>query len=433
MKLGVIGLGYIGLNTSLFFAQKGVKIVGVDLDKRKVNALRKGKMPIPELNDWLEFKTEPLIKKYIKAVTNFDVLLKDEKVEAIFVAVPTEKDGEPYFKAIEAVVSTIAKSPSKNKLVIIESTLMPGVSEKYIAPYLKNFVVAPRRDWFEKESGKNLKTLPRIVGGSNEETTKKALEILGLVCDNLLPCNYTEAELIKAVENSIRHVGCVYAQQLAFAYPHLDTRKVLEYASTKWNVPYYYAAISCGGYCIPISSKYVMNASKNINWLTIPLETVTTDNYVPKAIAEIIEKRDIKRIGIAGISYLGNLKVSILSSGIRLIREFKDKNRLRINDPLYTDRELKKETGCKLFDFPKELKKLNALILAAGHNEYANVDKETLIENTKHMDFILDNTGIWEGIDFKCPYALVGRREWLNKIKGRWTEYIEIDIPIEEE
>lgn len=429
MKIGIIGTGYIGLNTALFFARKGVKVIGVDIDKKKIKALCKNVLPIKELYLWLTFDVTPLLKDYMKFTTNFDTILKDKEIEAIFIAVPTEKDGEPYFKALTSVIDKIKNSPNKDKLVIIESTLMPGVSDKYVKPYIKNFVIAPRRDWLGfEEAGRTLQNLPRIVGGSNEKTTKKALEILSIVCNKLHPCRYDEAELVKALENSMRHVGSVYAQELAWAYPHLDTRKILKLAATKWNVPLYYPNIlGTSGYCIPISSKYVVDASKDKkDFLSIASNTISTDNWTSIEIANTIKKTNVKSIAIVGIAYLGNIKVHILSGATRLLSHFKkmneyslskDKIKVKVHDPLYTTKELKKITGCKTFKFPDDLDKFEVVILTAGHDYYGQCDKKKLIEKTRKCKYVLDNTGIWEDIKFKCPYVLPGRAKWLEKIK----------------
>ena len=427
MKIGIVGTGYIGLNTALFFARKGVKVVGYDIDKRKIKALRKNILPIKELYLWLTFDVTPLLKDYINFTTNFDNILKDKEIEAIFVAIPTEKDGEPYFKALESVVSKIYNSTSKDKMIIIESTLMPGVSDKYIKPYLKNFVIAPRRDWLGfEEAGRTLQNLPRIVGGSNIETTKKALSILSIVCNTLHPCRYNEAELVKALENSMRHVGSVYAQQLAWAYPNLDTRKILKLASTKWNVPLYYPNIlGTSGYCIPISSLYVVNASKDKANLSIPSSAIETDDWTSIEIANIIKRTNVKSIAILGISNLGNIKVHILSGATRLISHLKEMNnrdvchniKIEAHDPLYDKQEIKQITGYKTLKFPDDLDKFEVVILTAGHDFYAQCDKKKLIEKTKNCRYVLDNTGIWENIKFKCPYVLPGRAGWLKKLK----------------
>ena len=174
MKILVMGLGYIGISTALHFTKAGFKVHGMDLDLEKLALIRKGEMPQKDLENWLDFKPKKYLKKL--KVSHLPSILK-EKYDAIFVAIPTEKDGEPWFEPLENVIEVINESKNKDTLTIIESTLTPGIADKYIEPYLKNFAIAPRRDWFT-DKDKTLGTLPRIVGGNTPENTVKATKII---------------------------------------------------------------------------------------------------------------------------------------------------------------------------------------------------------------------------------------------------------------
>ena len=358
------------------------------------------------------------MKNYVKVTTDIVEFLNND-FEAILIAVPTEKDGEPYFDAINSAIGAIKDSKHKDTLVIIESTLTPGVSEKYIAPYIKNFAVCPRRDWLGfDEPGRTLQNLPRIVGGSNEESTKMALDLLKEVCNTLHPCSYKEAELVKATENSMRHIGSVYAQQLALGYPELDTRKILKLAATKWNVPEYYPnVLGTSGYCIPISSKYIIHGAENKDVLTIPEETLKLDDSISELVAGVIKSKEPKKIAILGLAYLGNIKVHILSGAMRLI-EHLDKEIVYVHDPLYTKEEIESITGCNYLNFPEDLKDFDIIVVASGHDFYEYCDREQLKELTKDAMYILDNSAIWERkADFKCKYIVPGRRNWIKNMK----------------
>ena len=300
MKILVIGLGYIGLTTSIYFTKAGVKVYGMDLDMEKLALIRKGEMPQKDLEKWLDFKPKKYLKKL--TVSHLPSILK-ENYDAIFVAIPTEKDGEPWFEPLKNVIELINESKNKDSLVIIESTLTPGIADQYIEPHIKNFAIAPRRDWFT-DKDKTLETLPRIVGGNTEENTQRARHIIGGVCTAIYTCNYKEAQLVKACENTLRHIGAVFAQQLAWAYPNIDTRKVLKLASTKWNIAEYFANIlGTSGYCIPVSSKYVKYGAEYEHELSILDSVLSTDDLGVRKIANlIINKLKPKRIGILGMS-----------------------------------------------------------------------------------------------------------------------------------
>ena len=424
MKILVIGLGYIGISTALYFTKAGFQVNGIDLDINKLNQINLGEMPQKDLEGWLDFKPKKYLKKL--KVSHNQSFLKDNIYDAIFVAVPTEKDGEPWFEPLENVIETITESKNKNTLVIIESTLTPGIADKYIEPYLKNFAIAPRRDWFT-DKDKTIETLPRVVGGNTKENTKKASNIIGKVCKEIHTCDFKEAQLVKACENTLRHIGAVFAQELAWAYPNVDTKKVLKLASSKWNIPEYFANIlGTSGYCIPVSSKYVKYGAKNPNELKILDSTLSTDELSVRRIANIIaNKNGYKKIGILGMSYLGDIKVHVLSGGLRFIQAINDsfnvkgiKNdiKIKVNDPLYTFKEIKKISGKETFDL-KNLNKFDIIIVASNHKQYKNINKKTLVRLTKDCKCILDNCGIWEDVNFQCPYIVPGRKDWLKKLR----------------
>ena len=161
-KIAVWGTGYIGLSTMVYFSKEKIKCVGYDIDRKKVRKINSGILPLPDLKNWFGFDIKKLVKNnYLKATSKYSELLT-ENFLAHFIAVPTEKNGKPYFEALFDVLSKIAKIRGKNiripPIIIVESTLAPKLSDKKIIPFFKKrklklgqdilFSVAPRRDWF---------------------------------------------------------------------------------------------------------------------------------------------------------------------------------------------------------------------------------------------------------------------------------------------
>jgi nucleotide sugar dehydrogenase len=405
-KICVFGIGYVGLNTMLFYAMKGVYSLGVDVDEKKVDMIRKGEI-MPEMKRWLGLDTRPLLEEFIEATLDWAKIM-DPSIKVFFIAVPTERGAEPWFYPLIEVTNKIADR-TDNPLVIVESTVSPGTVDNYILPKLKNVAVCPRRDWYGFEDNtKNLKNMPRIVGGTTEAVTKQAMGVLSIVCDHLLPCSYREAEIIKAIENSIRHIESVYAQELALAFPDIDIRQALQLAGTKWNIASLYPnELGTGGYCIPLSTKYLLTGAKRPEYLTIAKSAITRDDNVAAELARILNITEGK-IGILGLTYLANIKVPILSGCLRLLPHITDKSRVYVNDPMYSDDEIQRITGCKPFTFPSDLSKFDVIILATGHDIYRHTSRKLLGIKTERCKFIFDNIGIWQGIPFKCPYYLAG-------------------------
>mgnify|MGYP001181553347 CR=1 FL=1 len=179
-KIAVWGTGYIGLSTMVYFAKKKVKCVGYDINKDKINKINSGVLPLADLENWFGFDIKKLVKSnFLKATSNYKNLITEDFL-VHFIAIPTEKDGKPYYKPLLNVLNNISKinyNPKNPPIIIVESTLAPKVSDKKIIPFLKKkkkivgknilLSIAPRRDWFI-EGGKNLENLEKasvVFGG----------------------------------------------------------------------------------------------------------------------------------------------------------------------------------------------------------------------------------------------------------------------------
>lgn len=413
-KICVIGCGYIGISTMAYFAREGINCVGYDVDSSKVNSINNGINPISELEQWLGFSIKPLVQSgLICAVDKFE-LLNPETISVIMIAVPTEKGAVPWFDALEDVVQKIVDNRMKDHLVIVESTLAPGTTDKILRPKLNNVVVAPRRDWFGDKS-KTLKSLSRIVGGMNKQSTEDTIEVLSLVCDTLYQCDYTEAEMVKAVENAIRHVDITFTNELALAFPHINIKKVMQLASTKWNIERYTPSAGCGGYCIPLAPRYLIDASPSSDLLTIMAAAIHTDDHMPMVIANQMMKCD--NVGILGLCYKGDLKVDILSPTKKIVEYLKEFTGVKVNDTLYTPEEIQKITGVESFQFPEDLNQFDGIILMSDHNQYRSIHPMKLISYLNNCKMILNNTGLWANIDFKysgIQHKYIGGAGWMD-------------------
>ena len=135
--------------------------------------------------------------------------------------------------------------------------------------------------------------------------------------------------MVKSVENAYRHMDITLANQLSLAFPKDNIREVLKLVGTKWNLETYHPGIGTGGYCIPLSSRYILSQVKNLNKLSLLRETIKTDDQMSSVIARSIKKRKLKKIGILGLSYKGDLKVSVMSKVIPLVQSLK-RNKLNV-------------------------------------------------------------------------------------------------------
>jgi len=431
-KVAVWGTGYIGFSTMANFAARGVSCVGTDPSPAIVSSINSGRNPVPNMEYWLGFDTKYLVEsKMMRATEDWQELLAPE-FAIHMIAIPTEKGDRPWDGALEDVIRKIARQttkPNEPSLVVIESTLTPNKTDNLVIPILESnglrvgkdilLGVAPRRDWFISAE-KNLKSLPRVVGGTTLETTELMVEVLGITCDHLIPAaDHRHAEIVKSIENAFRHVEITLANQLSLAYPTLNMTEVLRIVGTKWNVGTYHPSFGTGGYCIPLSSQYVLEGAERPERLTILKETIATDSELPTILADRVTDRGFRNVGILGLAYKGDLKVHVLSPTLRIAKRLMKRGvTVKINDPYYTPEELKKLSGAETFEFPQGLSEFDCVLIVAGHRLYRAIPEIRIKGCLRNCRLIIDNVEeIWRDFDWKSSgiqYLVAGDSNWMG-------------------
>lgn len=424
-EIGIWGAGYIGLTTAIAFAQIGIKSVIYDINTQKIQNLRQGSLSIPNLEYWCGFDVAPLLSSNLIRATNDKNDMADCYVN--FIAVPTEREMQPYYDALEEVVSNIYLHNTK-KLIIIESTLTPGTIDNKIVRLIsdKEFIdedliaigIAPRRDWFISPD-KNMKVLSRVVGVLGSEEDKKLIfDVLSLICDNIvLAKDYRSAEMVKSVENVIRYVEISLANQLSISFPNVDIKEVLQLAGTKWNINTLYPSLGIGGYCIPLSAEYILSSSYLNGSVSIVKEAKQFNELLMAYYIDNLKLNNCKSVGILGLSYKGNIKVASGSPTIELSNLLLSHGvHVKVNDPYFTDDEIEGFTYCRSFSFPNDLKNFDCIILMSNHREYNIITKVQLEEKIQPGALIIDNTGQWERYSWGSPiiYKRIGEKKWIH-------------------
>jgi nucleotide sugar dehydrogenase len=430
-KIAAWGLGYIGYSTLCFYAKNGIRAVGFDVDKKKVQALKRGQINLPNIEYWLGFDAKPLLKSSMMQATENWRNLISKDIAVHFICVPTEKDAMPYDKAIKDVINKIATySQIKTDfppLIIVESTLSVDRVRKVCIEELRKtklnlwqdilFAVAPRRDWFVSAE-KSVVTIPRIVGGITKEATELAAAVLGVVSHTVVKASDCfHAALIKSVENTYRQVGIALANQLSLAYPDINMTEVLNLVGTKWNVDRYHPSFGIGGYCIPLAPHYVLEGADRPEELTILKESISSSQEMPFQVANALIRKKIKKVGILGLAYKGDLKVDILSPTKDIVSFLKKNNvYVKVHDHYYSAQEIKTKCGADSFDFPEGMNQFEAILLATDHGLYRYTPVSDIVDNLRRCKYILDNTGLWSKIKWpeNIQYHEAGWRHWLD-------------------
>ena len=265
MRVGIIGLGYVGLPLAVAFARAGAEVVAVDLDPRKVEAIRAGRSYIEDVDS-----TElAAVGGAIEASTRYAAL---GGVEAILICVPTPltRNREPELGPLIDAGRSLAGVIRPGQLVVLESTTYPGTTRERLQPLLEESGLAAGRDFhlaFSPErvdpgrTDFTLRSTPKVVGGLTEACGDRAEELYATVCDAIVRVSTPEAaELTKLLENIFRSVNIALVNELALLTDRMgiDIWEVIDAASTK---PYGFMRFEpgpgMGGHCLPVDPFYL--------------------------------------------------------------------------------------------------------------------------------------------------------------------------------
>ena len=275
-KIGVIGLGYVGLPLAIEFVQAGFNVVGIDIDKKKTDLINNGTNYIKDVDD--ELLTKAVKEKKLTATTNFSNV---QDLDSISICVPTplKKQKDPDISFIISVMDKIKNYIHRDMAIILESTTYPGSTKELILPYIqdngfevgKNLFLcfSPERiDPGNKDF--NTSNTPKVIGGITEKCTKIGASIYETIVNKVITVSSTEtAEMVKLLENTFRAINIGLANEIAIMCEKLGVNvwEVIDAAGTK---PFGYMKFSpgpgLGGHCIPIDPHYLSWKMKTLDY-----------------------------------------------------------------------------------------------------------------------------------------------------------------------
>jgi nucleotide sugar dehydrogenase len=424
-SIGVWGCGHIGASAMFHFSRKGVRCVGYDIDRSRVQEVREGRF----LSTDIVPEGRLLDPDALVAATTDWRELRTSRVAVHIISVPTERGAEPSSAALEVVMPLICEVIRGSDLgdivpaVVIESTIQPTWIDTVVLPKLHasglrpgvDVLVgaAPRRDWFS--GGEHtLETLPRIVGGSDDASTEFLIALYSLVCNEVIPARDAyHAAFTKVIENLLRFQGLVLANGLSLAFPQYDMTHVLKLASTKWNIPLYHPSLGVGGHCIPLAPRYALEEGGRENPYLAPVSEAVAlnDGYFSQLyrtrLRDLLE--DCRSIVILGLAYTADAKMHKLSPALDAVDCLKDTPLLRLHDPYYSAEDIDNICGVATISFPDDLRDCDGIILVTPHSAYVDADVESVVQPGT---VIVDNFGTWHEKQFApgVRYHEVGRR-----------------------
>ena len=421
-KVGIIGLGYVGLPLGLEFALKGFDVIGFDVDNAKIPMLMEGKSYIKHIPS--EKIKNAVDSGHFSAVSDFAKL---PEVDAIIICVPTplNKHREPDMSYVVDTAETIAKYLRKGQLVTLESTTYPGTTEEILQPLFENapleqgvgnekFVVG--QDFYlafspEREDPNNpdfnTSTIPKVVGGVTEACVKIATELYNNVIVKTVPVSSPKvAEATKLVENIYRSVNIALVNELKMVFDRMgiDVWEVIAAASTKpFGFNAFYPGPGLGGHCIPIDPFYLTWKAREFEVNTRFIELAGEINthmpyYVVDNAAKFLnnQKKALNgsKILLLGAAYKKDIDDMRESPSLRLIELFEREGaEVDFNDP-YVPKLYK----MRKYDYTMEsveitsekLKEYDLVVLSTDHSDY---DYQFIADNSK---LILDTRNAFE-------------------------------------
>lgn len=403
-KIGVIGLGYVGLPLAVEFGKK-FEVIGFDIDAERISELRRGH------DRTLEVPAEEL---KVSSGLKFSSELSDLSAANIFIiTVPTPVDDHkaPDLRPLESASKTVAKVLKKGGLVIYESTVYPGCTEEVCVPILESVSgLAFNKDFFCGYSperinpGDKLHRLPsikKVTSGSTPEAAKKVDDLYRsiITAGTHLASSIKVAEAAKVIENSQRDINIAFVNELALIFEKIgiDTTEVLEAAGTKWNfLPFRPGLV--GGHCIGVDPYYLTHKANSLGYHpeVILSGRKINDNmgiHIANRVVKLMSQKGLPiknaRTLVLGITFKENCPDIRNSRVVDIVHEFESFGmQVEIIDPHAQADEVKKEYGLKLVSAPQGI--YEAVVLAVAHEEFKKTNFESF---TKSDSVVFDVKG----------------------------------------
>ena len=393
-KVAVVGLGYVGLPLALLVDRKGYDAVGVDVDANKVKMLNDRTFPFTaEKSVIKQFE-----KSTLKATTDFDSIIDAETI-VICVPTPIYENNMPNLEPLKLACENIGTRLRKGHLVILESTVNPGVSENTVLPILeersglcggRDFYLAHCPERINPGDKKwTVENIPRVVGSLNEKGLKKAIRFYkSIISADLKPMNsLKEAEAVKIVENTFRDINIAFVNELAmsFSYLGIDVVNVIEGASTKpFAFMAHYPGCGVGGHCIPVDPYYLIEYAKNIGFdhdflsLARRINEKMTE-FTARLVSRTLNEKRIPingtRIAVLGLAYKPEIDDCRESPAFKIIKHLEDYGAdLAIYDPYVPDKST-------VNSLEEALKGSSAVVVVTAHKVFRSLAPEDFLRN----------------------------------------------------
>lgn len=417
-RIGVIGLGYVGLPLAMGWARSGFRVTGLDVDERRVGLCSQG---ISWISDVPSDELAELVQGgYLTATTDMQVLAGLDAV-SICVPTPLNKTKDPDIAAVLSAVEAIGSYLHCGQLIVLESTTYPGTTDELILPRLSQTGLSVGEDFFlafspERTDPGNarfgLRNTPKVVAGITPACLEMVTALYGAIVDTVIPVSSTRAaELVKLLENMFRAVNIGMVNELAIIADLLDVDvwEVISAAATKpFGFMPFYPGPGLGGHCIPVDPHYLAWKLRTLNYKTRFIEVASEINgQMPRYVVERItiamneagKCLNGSRILIAGVTYkrdVADLRESPALDIIELLHQ--RKARIAYADPYVPVLRLAETTLEAVPLDEEQLRNADCVVIVADHRafDYAAIAATaSLIVDTRNATAGMVGSHIW--------------------------------------
>jgi len=423
LKVGIVGIGRIGLPTALCFANSGFETIGIDINAELVNMVNSGDYPLKDEPEFDKIFEVVMHQKKLVATTNISKAVLECDIILLSLPTPIDDQNIPDYTALLLVGKSLNKVLSNGQIVIVESTVEPGFIENELLQIIEgpdrtlksgiDFHLAACPEIANPgEIMKDFKNLPRLVGSIDEKISSIVSQIYTHVfgVELILMPNCKTANAVKLTTNAFRDINIAFVNELALLFEKLgiDTYTVIEAAKRKYNFQPHFPGPGVGGPCLPVNSYQYLNSAKKIddNFLKIVKEARKINENMPNHVVNLLSNAlsesntslNNSTIALLGVSYKPNIHDVQIAPSKEIIKILKEKNaKIKIFDPYFTTQVFGLNTEKSISD---ALSESDAAILITGHKEFQNLDLKKF-SNTMKNPILVDCTGLVNPHDAK--------------------------------
>jgi len=414
-KIGVIGLGYVGLPLALEFVRSGYCVTGIDKNKERVESLNKGTSYV------IDVKSEDIaqfIEKGLLCVTDDVSVLSTLDAMSICVPTPLTKTKDPDMSYIINVGQEVKNYMHKDQLFVLESTTYPGTTEELVLTMLEEGGLKVGKDFYLAFSPERIdpgnkrysvKNIPKVIGGVTQQCTELASCLYGHIIETIIPVSSPKvAEMVKLLENTFRNVNIALVNEIAIMSERLgiDVWEVIDAAKTKpFGFMSFYPGPGLGGHCIPIDPLYLSWVAKKNGF---ELRFIALADQINSAMPEfVVEKitdalNDVEKsvkgsnVHILGVAYKKDVDDLRESPALEIMNILRSKGaKVTYTDPYIPEINYQK-LSIKSKPLSKEvLSKVDCSVIVTDHS---NFDYNLIVANSK---LIVDTRNALKGINKK--------------------------------